>query len=587
MTEAVDKRMMKDSEVFRRSFAYIRPHLFKFILAVCILMLNVALDIVLPLIISTVTGKLDPKDGNIEIMFILILVGTYFLLTVINIVFSYFLSILLQKTGQQIVVQLREDVFTHIESLSLSQFNEIPVGKLVTRVTNDTVAVSDLFSNLIVNFLRNILLVLGTFVVMFVVSWQMTLFMLIFVFLVAVISFIFRYVAKKIFREERKEISLMNTFLSENLSGMKVTQVFNQEERKKEEFEEHNTKLRKAAYKITLAFAFYRPGISLLYILAVATCFAVGIPYVEEGIIAAETFLLFYMYIDHFFGPIQNLSDLLNGFQRAFSASERLFALMDIKPTIEDEEDAMDITSFKGEIEFKHVYFAYNEENWILKDVSFKVNPGETVAFVGQTGAGKTTILSLIVRNYDVQKGQILIDGVDIKKIKLKSLRKNIGQMLQDVFLFSGTIESNIRLRDEDISDEQILEACKYVNADHFINRLPLGLKEEVRENGINFSAGQRQLLSFARTVVRKPSILILDEATANIDSETEVLIQESLEKMKSIGTMLVVAHRLYTIKEADKIIVIEDGKIIEEGNHKTLLKNKGYYYKMWSYIDE
>ena len=584
MNNEVDRRQMKDLEVLRRAFRYIRPHLSKFAIAFILLFINVALEIVLPIIITTTTGKLGLKEINI--IAILVLVGTYLLLSAINILFSYFLSILLQKTGQEIVVKLRDDVFTHIESLSISQFNEIPVGKLVTRVTNDTVAVSDLFSNLIVNFLRNILLVLGTFIIMFVVSWQLTLFMLIFVALVLTISLIFRYVAKKVFREERKEISLMNTFLSENLSGMKVTQVFNQEERKKEEFEEHNTKLRKAAYKITLAFAFYRPGISFLYILAVATCFALGIPYVEKGIINAETFLLFYMYLDHFFGPIQNLSDLLNGFQRALSASERLFTLMDLKPTVVDEEDAIELDSFKGKIEFDHVFFAYEEENWILKDVSFLVNPGETVAFVGQTGAGKTTILSLIVRNYDIQKGHIRIDDIDIKKIKLQSLRKCIGQMLQDVFLFSGNIESNIRLRNEDISEEQILEACKYVNADHFINKTPLGLKEEVRENGINFSAGQRQLLSFARTIVRKPSILILDEATANIDSETELLIQESLNKMKSIGTMLVVAHRLSTIKDADKIIVIDDGKILEEGNHEELLKNKGYYYQMWSLIE-
>lgn len=585
MNNEVDRRTMKDMEVLRRAFHYIYPHLSKFIIAFAILMVNVVLDIVLPLIITATTKEL--KLDVINIVMVLILVGTYLLLTIINIVFSYFLSILLQKTGQEIVVKLRDDVFTHIESLSVSQFNEIPVGKLVTRVTNDTVAVSDLFSNLIVNFLRNILLVLGTFVIMFIVSWKMTLFMLIFVFLVLTISLIFRYVAKKVFREERKEISLMNTFLSENLSGMKVTQVFNQEERKKEEFEEHNTKLRKASYKITLAFAFYRPGISFLYILAVATCFAIGIPYVEQGIIAQETFLLFYMYIDHFFGPIQNLSDLLNGFQRAISASERLFTLMDLQPTVIDEEDAIELDSFKGKIEFDHVYFAYEGENWILKDVSFIVNPKQTVAFVGQTGAGKTTILSLIVRNYDIQKGHIYIDDIDIKKIQLKSLRKCIGQMLQDVFLFSGNIESNIRLRNEDISDEEIMEACKYVNASHFIEKTPKGLKEEVRENGINFSAGQRQLLSFARTIVRKPSILILDEATANIDSETELLIQESLKKMKSIGTMLVVAHRLSTIKDADKIIVIDDGKIIEEGSHQTLLDNKGYYYKMWSLIEQ
>ncbi len=574
-----DKRVMKDKEIFLRAIKYIKPYKKYFFLAFILLALTVFFDISLPLIISDSTKNLKLLESTLNntlLSKIIILALSYFLLSFINVVMRYLMSILLQKVGQDIVVNLREDVFNHIENLSLLQINDIPVGKLVTRITNDTVALSDMFSSLIVNLIKNLLLIIVTFIVMFVVNLQLALYMLIFVFAVGIVSFIFKYVSKKVFRKERERISEMNSFVSETLTGMKVIQVFNQEERIKKEFAEKNKNLKKATYNVTLAFAFYRPTVSLIYILAIATCFAIGIPSVSSS-----TFLLFYLYLSNFFEPIQNMADLLNGFQRGFAASERLFLLMDIKPLIKEKENALVLDHFEGSIEFDHVYFAYNKENWVLEDVSFKINPGQTVAFVGQTGAGKTTILSLIVRNYDIQKGHIYIDGHDIKDISIASLRKQIGQMLQDVFLFSGDIKTNIRLRNKEISDEEIIKACEYVHADSFINRLDKKYEHVVLENGKNFSAGERQLLSFARTIVRKPSILILDEATANIDTESEILIQKSLEKMKSIGTMLVVAHRLSTIYNSDKIIVLENGKIIESGTHDELMDLKGYYYNL------
>ncbi len=572
---------MKDRVIIKKALKYILPYWKSFLLALFLLLLNVAIVIILPLIISTSTteikeiAKLVSKEPLIKVV---ILAVSYFVLSLINIVIQFILSVVLQKTGQQIVVNLRDDVFEHIENLGILQLNDIPVGKLVTRITNDTVALSDMFSNLIVNLIKDVLLILVTFTVMFIVDYKLALYMLIFVFLVTLVSLAFKIISKKVFREEREQISNMNSFVSENLTGMKVIQVYNQEERVKKEFDEKNKKLKKASYNVTLAFAFYRPLVSLIYILAVATCFAIGVPS-----IASSTFLLFYLYLSHFFEPIQRMADLLNGFQRGLAASERLFLLLDIKPQIVDSDKAIELDHFEGEIVFDHVYFAYTDENWVLKDISFKVNKGETVAFVGQTGAGKTTILSLIVRNYDIQKGHIYIDGHDIKDIKLSSLRKHIGQMLQDVFLFSGNIKSNIRLRNNEITDEEIISACQYVGADHFIERLPNNYEQVAQENGVNFSSGERQLLSFARTIIRKPSILILDEATANIDTESEILIQHSLEKMKSIGTMLVVAHRLSTIRNADKIIVIENGRITEEGNHESLMRQQGYYYKLCS----
>ena len=370
----------------------------------------------------------------------------------------------------------------------------------------------------------------------------------------------------------------MNSFLSENIAGMKLTQIFNQEERKDEEFVEKNNEIYKQTRGVIKGFGIFRPLVSTIYNLSVALSFTLGVIFH----LTAGEIVAFYLFLSRFFNPIQDLADQLNALQKAFTASERIFNLLDVKPDVLDSEDALEIDNFKGHIEFKNVWFAYEGEDWILKDVSFKIEPKTTCAFVGATGAGKTTILQLIVRNYEVQKGEILIDGININKIKISSLRKAIGQMLQDVFLFSGSIASNITLHDDRFSDEDIMEACKYVNANSFIDKLPNGINEEIIEKGENLSQGQRQLLSFARTVIHKPQVLILDEATANIDTETEVLIQESLEKMKNIGTMLVVAHRLSTIQHADQIIVLQHGKIIERGNHQELLHKHGYYYKLY-----
>ena len=470
------------------------------------------------------------------------------------------------------------DVFTHIQNMSQNQFNEMPVGSLVTRVCNYTQSMSDLFTNVIVNVFKNILYVVTVYAVMFFYSWKLSLIMAVPVIIVAISSFIFSKIVNRIFTKERKSISDMNTYLNENLSGMKITQIFNQQRYKDSEFIEKNDNVRKARFQVVLCFGIYRPFITLIYISSVAVNFYFGWIFA----MSAGDIVAYYQLISRFFNPIQNLADQLNNLQKAFTASERLFNLMDVKPDVLDSEDAIEIDHFEGKIEFKHVWFAYEDEDWILKDVSFTILPKQTVAFVGATGAGKTTILSLIVRNYEIQKGQILIDDVDITHIKIESLRAKIGQMLQDVFLFSGSIRDNITLHDTKYHDDEIMRVCEYVNADSFIKKLPNGLDEEVIERGENFSQGQRQLLSFARTVLADPQILILDEATANIDTETEVLIQESLEKIKNIGTMLVVAHRLSTIQHADQIMVLQKGEILEHGNHQELLAKHGYYYKLY-----
>ena len=562
--------------MLKRINNYLKPEIARFVGAMLLIVVNVVLDIILPLFVSRITNNL--KSDGINLQFIVGMAIAYLAIGVCNQGFLVWESMLLQKAGQNIIYRLRTEVFEHIEKLSQNQFDEMPVGSLVTRVASYTASMSDLCTNVIVNVIRNVLTVVGVYGIMLYISWQLSLVMLGFIVVVFITSYFFRKIVRKVFTKEREYISDLNAFLNENLSGMKLIQIFNREAKKDGEFMQKNENLRKSRYKVVLAFGIYRPFITLLYITSIAVTFWLGMEFgLNAGMIVA-----FYLYLSRFFNPIQNLADQLNNLQKAMTASERLFNLLDVEPEIQDKEDAVWVDKFEGKIEFKNVWFAYKDEDWILKDVSFTINPKETCAFVGATGAGKTTILSLIVRNYEIQKGQILIDGRDISTIDIHSLRKGIGQMLQDVFLFSGTVRSNITLNDDSFTDEEINAACKYVNADTFISSQEHGLDEEVIERGENFSQGQRQLLSFSRTVLHKPQILILDEATANIDTETEVVIQQSLEKIRNIGTMLVVAHRLSTIQHADQIIVLQNGSIIERGTHQQLLKNKGYYHKLY-----
>ena len=571
-------RSMSLFEILSHSRPYIKPELGWVILAFILILIQVGVDISVPLITGQFVSMLQSTLNDTPFSALIGLVSGYVALAVSGQVILYFQSMILQKSGQRIVYRMRMDVFTHVENMSQNQLNQMPVGSLVTRVANYTAAVSDLFTSVLVRLISNVLTVIGVLIMMMAISIQLSLYLMIFAAVAGLFSFFFWKFVGKIFRKERAYISDMNAFLSENLSGMKITQIFHQEKRKNKEFEAKNQAIRKANYQVVLAFAFYRPFLNLLYYGSLAVTFFVGL---SLALSAAEI-VEFYLFLSRFFNPIQNIADQLNQIQRAVTAAERLYSLLDVKPEVVDAEDAIDIDHFEGKIEFKHVYFAYEEENWILKDVSFVVEPKQTVAFVGATGAGKTTILSLIVRNYEIQKGEILIDGINIKHIKINSLRKAIGQMLQDVFLFSGSIRTNITLHDESFTDEEIKAAVDYVNASSFIDKLPNGLEEEVLERGENFSAGQRQLLSFARTILHKPQVLILDEATANIDTETEQLIQDSLEKIKNIGTMLVVAHRLSTIQHADNIIVLQSGEIIEQGTHQDLLKQRGYYYRLY-----
>lgn len=580
------ERSMADGEILRRLFGYAKPYLRQFIVVGFLVLFSISYDIASPLIVGYIE---ELVVGDFELKSLYVSVAVYAGVLVFSMASTYLQAVILQRVGQRIISDLREDLFTHIESLSHGQLNDIPVGKLVTRVTNDTNAISMMFTNLFVNLTKNAFVILGILVAMLCLNYELTLMVLCFVPFILLFTVIFRKFSRRAYRKVKDATTDINTYLSENLSGIKVTQIFGREDEKMEEFRQKSQTLAKATQEQIFVFGVFRPLVYMLYISSILCLFYLGgmghlnhVTFLGQTI-SSGTIVTFYMYISKFFTPIQNLAEQFNWLQSALASSEKVFSIMDIRPQMVDAPDAVELDEVKGGIEFRDVWFSYIPGEWVLQGVSFHVEPRQTVAFVGSTGSGKSTILSLICRNYEFQKGEILIDGIDIRKIRISSLRRHFGQMLQDVFLFSGTIRSNIVLREEKIPDEEIMKVCRYVNADHFINKLEHGLDEEVRERGNNFSAGQRQLLSFARTILHKPSVMILDEATANIDTETELLIQDSLEKMRSVGTMLIVAHRLSTIQHADNIIVLSRGRILEQGTHQQLLAAHGRYYQLYT----
>ena len=580
------EREMSDREIVRRLMAYARPYRGRFVLVLLIMLVSIGYDLIGPLIVGRIEEMIS---GQIVLPRLFAAVAVYAGILAVSMLCTYLQTMLLQKTGQKILSAMREELFTHIESLSHAQLSRLPVGKLVTRVANDTNAISTMFTNILVNMIKNVFVIVGVFTAMLLLNYALTLMVLCFVPFVVLFTVIFRKFSRRAHRRVKDGTTEINTFLSENLSGMKVIQVFGREEKKREAFEQRNERLKRAEQGMVLVGAIFRPTVYMLYILSVLCLLYLG----ARGVIREVTFLgqvmtggtivSFYLYISKFFDPVQSLAEQFNNLQSAFASAEKIFSVLDLQPDVVDEPDAIELAEVRGDIEFKNVWFAYEGEQWVLRDVSFHVLPRQTAAFVGSTGSGKSTILSLLCRNYDIARGQILVDGIDIRHVKIASLRRHFGQMLQDVFLFSGTIRSNIALREDRFTDEQIMAACRYVNADRFIDRLDGGLDEPVRERGNNFSAGQRQLISFARTILHEPSVMILDEATANIDTETELLIQDSLDRMRSIGTMLIVAHRLSTIQHADQIFVLSHGQIEEHGTHQELLHRRGRYHQLYT----
>ncbi len=523
-------------------------------------------------------GALRANDFSTLIRLMVIFIA----ILVVGVVIGYYQTIILHYTGQKIIYEIREEIFAHIQGLSVEFFNNRPVGQLVTRVTNDTETLNEMYTSVIVNSVKSMLTLVGISTMMFVLNWRLSLAVLTVIPLIGLATWLFRRYSRKAYRDVRTRVSAINAFLSEHISGMKIVQIFSKEDEKLEAFNQTNTGLKKANLRQLLIFGVYRSSMYFIYVVGLALVLGYGSYQVISGLMTLGVLIIFIQYISNFFDPIQQLAEQFNILQSAFASAEKLFTLLDEETMIQDRDEAEELAEVKGHIEFRNVSFAYIEDELVLKNVSFTVEPGETVAFVGATGAGKTSILNLLSRYYDIQEGEILIDGKNIKDLKKHSIRKHIGQMLQDVFLFTGDISENIRMGDTAITDEAMVDAAKYVNAHNFISKQKDQYKQHVYERGATFSAGQRQLLSFARTLAYKPSILVLDEATANIDTETEVLIQDALEKLMEGRTTLVVAHRLSTIQHADKIVVLHKGRVKEIGNHQELLNNKGLYHSLY-----
>lgn len=562
-----------------RLLSYAKPYAFWVALALILVLVLTWFDLYRPILIGDAINLFE-ADGDYDVI-----VNTavkYSIVLALGFAFNIAQTWILQKTGQNIILQVRRELYLHIQSLSSRYFDLTPVGKLVTRVSNDVEALNEMYSDILVKLFRNIIKIIGLAVVMLIYDYKLALFSFILLPIVILLTVFFRRMARKIYRIYRTRLTDLNTFLSEHLSGMRIIQIFGREERKYEEFHDKNKKLYKAFYNEMLIFAVFRPLMYILSVLSLMIVLWVGSREVFTTVISVGTLYIFSNYIQSFFDPIQELAEQFSTLQSSIASAEKIFTIMDEDFSIEEVENPVVLPEIKGRIEFDHVWFAYDDENYVLRDVSFVIEPGQKAAFVGATGAGKSSILNLIGRYYDIQKGHIYIDGVDIKKLSKKQLRSAIGQMQQDVFIFEGDIEYNIRLHDEDITDEDVKKAAEYVNASRFIEKLPGAYKEPVTERGATFSAGERQLLSFARTLAHKPSILVMDEATANIDTETEILIQEALEKLMEGRTTIMVAHRLSTIQHADCIMVMHKGKIREQGTHQELLAQDGIYKKLY-----
>ncbi len=582
--------------IVRRLLRYAIPYLGWFILVLAIIIGTVELELWQPKLIAQATdeflGKYVQADGLPaavdaatragDLRGILLLGGKYLFSVLAIFALTYTQTAMLSVVGQKIVYNMRTDIFNHLTTLHIGFFNDNPIGRLVTRVTNDCETVLEMFTSVIVTLVQSVFTLIGVMRAMLGYHVGLSLAIFTVIPITVVSTVIFTKITRKMYRAIRAKVSELNAFVAEHVSGMKVVQIFTAEKDTQQEFEEQSEDLRKAHIKQLMCHAIYSPISYVLNIASMAILLAYGGQLAMAGAVSIGTLLAFQRYITKFFQPIQEIAENFNVIQSAAAAAERMFWLMDTQPAITDAPDAVSMDHFEGRIEFKNVWFAYRDEEWVLKDVSFTVEPGQRVAFVGATGAGKTTIQNLICRYFDIQKGQILIDGVDVRKIRVADLRRNIGQMLQDVFLFAGDIKSNIRLNDTSISDEAVVEAAKYVNAHGFISQLEGGYDHQVIERGAAFSAGQRQLLSFARTLAFRPSVLILDEATANIDTETEALIQDALGKLMEGRSTIIVAHRLSTIQNCDKIIVMHKGEIREEGTHQELLARGGMYYKLY-----
>lgn len=568
-----------NASVFTRLMTYAKPYWLWVIAAILLVLLLTALELYRPVlegqvIDEIVTNRSFDKIRGIALKYVIVLIGFY--------LSNILQTMILQYMGQNIIYNIRQELYEHVHSLSLRFFDITPVGKLVTRITNDVEALNEMYSTILIKLFRNFIKIIGLIAVMFYHNVKLAVYSIILLPLIIVLTIMFRKISRATYRIARTKLTTVNTFLSEHISGMKFIQIFAKEKEKYKEFESKSKELYKANFREIMVFAIFRPIIYFLSVIALAIVLDLGSYLVIDTSITIGVLYIFINYVNAFFQPIQEMAEQLGVLQSAMASAEKIFYILDEEPLITTKINPIRKAKFEGKIEFENVWFAYEEENWILKDVSFTIEPGMSAAFVGATGAGKSSILNLIGRYYDIQKGTIKIDGIDIRDLHTDDLRRAIGQVQQDVFIFTGDIKTNIRLFDEKVTDTEIKEASRYVNADSFIEKLPRKYDEPVMERGATLSSGERQLLSFARTLAYDPSILVLDEATANIDTETEKLIQNALEKLMKGRTTIMVAHRLSTIQHADKIFVMHKGEIIESGTHQELLNLDGMYKKLY-----
>ncbi|MBZ4666651.1 ABC transporter ATP-binding protein [Mahella sp.] len=585
MPDYVDEEISRksyDPRIMRRLLGYMLPYWAPILSCIVLLFLITAGSLATPYLMKLaidnylfeVTAQSVAGITRISIIYLIITAATG--------IMNYIQIYVLQYTGQRIIYGMRQEIFTHIENMPLGFFDKNPVGRLVTRVTNDTDTINEMYTSVVVNLFRDAFMLIGIAGAMLLLNYKLALVAIAFLPIVIILTILYRKWATEAYRLVRVKLARINAFLSEHIMGMRLIQIFHREQPKQQEFEAIDEEYYDANMKQIKVFAVFRPAMDVIYSLTLAAILWVGGGDVIRNALEFGVLYAFVNYTMQFFQPIYEMAEKYDILQAAMASAERIFMLLDQKSTIEDPPAPLPLDHVKGEVEFKNVWFAYNDEDWVLKDVSFHIEPGQTVALVGHTGAGKTSIINLLSRFYDIQKGQISIDDIDIRNVRQADLRRHIGVVLQDVFLFTGDIKSNIRLNEEGISEQKIKEVASYVNADHFIEKLPKKYDEPVMERGATLSAGQRQLLAFARALAFDPAILVLDEATANIDTETEALIQDALEKLSRGRTTIVIAHRLSTIQHADKIIVLHKGRIREEGTHQQLLAKRGIYYALY-----
>ncbi len=568
-----------DSKIMRRLLTYVKPYKKYVVMAIIMNIIVAALPAVRPLLSKIALDTyIANKDYNGLLMISMIVLAVLILQAVVQ----YYLTYYSEYMGQKIVYDLRVQIFKHVQKLALRYFDKTPVGRTVTRVTNDVDSLNEMFSSGIVQVFSDVFVIIWIYVFMFGMAWDLALVVLLVMPFLIYATMVFRKKVRETYRDVRKHLANLNSYMQEHVTGMNIVQIFAKEKDELEKFSAINGEYRAANIKSVFYYAVFFPVVELLSAITFGLIIWYGGGEVIQSKLTLGVLIAFFQYTEMFWRPVRDLSEKYNVLQQAMASSERIFKLLDDETFIPDAENPVKLEKVKGEIEFKNVWFAYNPGEYVLKNVSFDIKPGETIAIVGATGAGKTSLINILTRFYDIEKGSITLDGIDIRQLEKRDLRKYISMVLQDVFLFSGNIKTNINLGNDEITDAQIIEAAKTVGADKFISKLPNKYEEEVKEKGATLSVGQRQLISFARALAYNPQILILDEATSSVDTETEILIQEAIQKLLVGRTSIVIAHRLSTIQNANKILVMHKGELKEMGTHQELLAKKGIYYRLY-----